>query len=138
EAGLKTLEVPTYGFLGNVVYTTTLEKRDGMRADMVNLVKAAFDAVKTFKTDKAAVLQTMLGIPADLMQPPNIELATQEDREFVYASLRDELADPPIPTPESIANFYTMVLKDFPEMQAHNPLLMWDLSIARAILEERR
>ncbi len=138
EAGLKTLEVPTYGFLGNVVYTTTLEKRDGMRADMVNLVKAAFDAVKTFKTDKAAVLQTMLDIPADLMQPPNIELATQEDREFVYASLRDELADPPIPTPESIANFYTMVLKDFPEMQAHNPLLMWDLSIARAILEERR
>jgi hypothetical protein len=137
EAGLKTLEAPTYGFLGNVVYTTTLEKRDGMRADMVNLVKGAFDAVQTFENDKAAVLQTMLDIPTDLMQPPNITLATEEDREFVYASLRDELADPPIPTPEAIANFYSMLLKDFPEMEPHNPLLMWDLSIARSILEER-
>jgi hypothetical protein len=137
EAGLKTLDVPTFGFLGNVVYTTTLEKRDGMRADMVNLVRAAFDAVETFKTNKAAVLQTMQDIPADLMQPPNITLATAEDREYVYASLRDELADPPIPTPEAITNFYTMLLSDFPEMQGRNPLLMWDLSIVRSVLEER-
>jgi len=100
-------------------------------------VKGAFDAVQTFENDKAAVLQTMLDIPTDLMQPPNITLATEEDREFVYASLRDELADPPIPTPEAIANFYSMLLKDFPEMEPHNPLLMWDLSIARSILEER-
>jgi hypothetical protein len=138
EAGLKTLAAPTFGFLGNVVYTTTLEKRDVMRADMMNLVRGAFDAVRTFKSDKAAVLRTMHDIPADLMQPPNITLATEEDREFVYVSLRDELADPPIPTPEAIANFYSMVVKDFPEMQGHNPLLMWDLSIARSILDERR
>jgi hypothetical protein len=138
KAGLKTLEMPVFGFLGNVVYTTTLEKRDGMREDMVNLVRAAFDAVRTFKTNKAVVLKTMLDIPAYLMQPPNINLATEEDREFVFASLRNELADPPLPTPEAIGNFYSMLLQDYPELQGHNPLLMWDLSIARAILEERR
>jgi hypothetical protein len=80
----------------------------------------------------------MLDIPANLMQPPNITLATEDDREFVFACLRDELADPPLPTPEAIANFYSMLLGEYPELKNHNPLLMWDLSIAKMVLEERR
>jgi hypothetical protein len=138
EAGLKTLDAPGFGFLGNVVYTTTAENRNEMYEDMANLVRAAFDAVRTFKTNKAVVLQTMLDIPANLMQPPNITLATEDDREFVFACLRDELADPPLPTPEAIANFYSMLLGEYPELKNHNPLLMWDLSIAKMVLEERR
>ena len=40
---------------------------------------AAFDAVRTFKTDKAAVLETMASIPSDLMKAPNITIDTDED-----------------------------------------------------------
>ena len=137
EAGLTVLEVPRFGFLGNVVYTTTLEKRDRMRADMVALVRAAFDAVKTFRKSPATVLRIMDDIPQDLMQPPNITIANAAEKQRVYEKLRDELADPPIPTPEAIANFHAMALPEYPELAGHNPLLMWDLSIARDIIDGR-
>jgi hypothetical protein len=135
DAGLTTLEIPAFAFLGSVVYTTSLEKLDAMRADMENLVRAAFDAVRTFKTDKVAVLAIMETIPAEPMQPPNITIATAEERERVYAHLRDELADPPIPTAQAIANYYEMARPHYPELEGYNPLTMWDLSIARAIID---
>lgn len=137
EAGLKVLDAPRFGFLGNVVYTTTSEKRDVLHRDMVALVRAAFDAVKTFKKDPATVLRLMDGIPQELMQPPNITIATPAEKQRVYEKLRDELADPPIPTPEAIANFYAMALPQYDELKGYNPLLMWDLSIARDIIDGR-
>ena len=137
-AGLKPLPAPTFGFLGNVVYTTSLEKRDAMRSDMEALVRAAFDAVRTFKTDKAAVLKNMELIPQELMQAPNISIASDAEKTAVYESLRDELADPPIPSPQAIANFHEMARPYFLELEGFNPLMMWDLSIARSVLDERQ
>ena len=56
----------------------------------------------------------------------------------MYADLRDELADPPIPTAQAIANFYEMARPHFPELEGYNPLQMWNLSIASRIIDERR
>jgi hypothetical protein len=134
DAGLVSLPVGTFGFLGNVVYTTSVELYDRLHDDIENVVRAAFDAVHTFKTDQAAVLATMAAIPAGLMKAPNITIDTDEERERVHAHLRDELADPPIPTPEAIANFHRMAEPHFPELEGYNPLTMWDLSIARSIM----
>ena len=136
-AGLNPLPAPTFGFLGNVVYTTSLEKRDAMRPDLEALVRAAFDAVRTFKSDKAAVLANMELIPQELMQAPNITIATAADKTTVYEKLRDELADPPIPSAQAIANFHEMLRPHYPEVEGFNPLMMWDLSIARAVFDER-
>jgi len=136
-AGLRPLPAPEFGFLGNVVYTTSLEKRDAMRPDMEALVRAAFDAVRTFETDKDAVLANMELIPQALMQAPNITIATDPEKTTVYEKLRDELADPPIPTPQAIANFHEMLRPHYPEVERFNPLMMWDLSIARMVLDER-
>ena len=72
------------------------------------------------------------------IQFPNITIATAQERDSVYAHLRDELADPPIPTPEAIANFYNMALPHFPELKGYNPLQMWDLAIARRITDQRK
>ena len=68
------------------------------------------------------------------MKAPNITIDTDEERERVYGHLRDELADPPIPTAEAIANFCQMAVPHFPELEGYNPLTMWDLSIARGII----
>lgn len=137
-AGLKPMPMGEFGFLGNVVYTTIRDNLDQKRPDMENLVRAAFDTVRAFKNDKARVLDIMTTIPQDLMQPPNITIWTPEERDRVYSCLRDELADPPIPTPEAVLNFYEMARPHYPELEGYNPLTMWDLSIANRVLDERR
>ena len=136
-AGLKSLPMGRFGFLGGVVLTTTRETLGRLRSDMENLVRAAFDAVATFKSDRAAVMGIMATIPRESMQQPNIAIGTPEERERVYGHLRDELADPPVPSPEAISNFYEMALPHYPELEGYNPLLMWDLSIASRVLDER-
>jgi hypothetical protein len=101
-------------------------------------IAPAFAAGRTFKTDKAAVLKNMELIPQELMQAPNISIASDAEKTAVYESLRDELADPPIPSPQAIANFHEMARPYFPELEGFNPLMMWDLSIARSVLDERQ
>ena len=136
-AGLHSLPMGRFGFLGNVVLTTTRENLERMRADVENLVRGMFDAARTFKTDAAKVLGIMQTIPQELMQPPNITIETSEERERAYGHLRDELSETPIPTTEAISNFYEMALPHYPELTGYNPLQMWDLSIAARIIDER-
>ena len=78
----------------------------------------------------------MATIPAEHLGPSNISIGTPEERERVFGHLRDELADPPVPTPEAIANFHRMAVPQYPELVDYNPLLMWDLSIARRVMDE--
>jgi hypothetical protein len=60
----------------------------------------------------------------------NIESCGAMER--IYGILRDELSEQPIPTPEGIANTRRMALSRMPELTDFNPLVMWDLSFARA------
>ncbi len=137
DAGLASLPMGRFGFLGNVVLTTTRTHLGEIRPDVENLVRAMFEAVSTFKSDGAKVLKLMDTIPTELMQPPNITIGTAEERERVYGHLRDELADVPMPTAEAISNFYEMALPHYPELEGYNPLSMWDFGIVSTILDER-
>ena len=137
EASLEPLDIGTFGFLGGVVYTTSVELLDSRATDMENLVRAAFDAARLFKEDKQAVLDVMTSIPDGLMKTPGATVATPEERETVYGHLAGELADPPVPTPHAIANFYDMAIEEHPELAGYNPLQMWDLRIASRIIDER-
>ncbi len=138
EAGLAPLDIGSFGFLGGVVYTTSEELLESRAGDMENLVRAAFDAARLFKEDKQAVLDVMTSIPDGLMTARGATIATPEERETVYGHLAGELADPPVPMPHAIANFYDMAVDEYPELVGYNPLQMWDLRIARRIMDERR
>ena len=138
EAGLVPLDIGSFGFLGGVVYTTSEELLESRAGDMENLVRAAFDAARLFKEDKQAVLDVMTSIPEGLMTARGATIATPEEREIVYGHLAGELADPPVPMPHAIANFYDMAVDEYPELVGYNPLQMWDLRIARRIMDERR
>ena len=138
EAGLVPLDIGSFGFLGGVVYTTSEELLESRAGDMENLVRAAFDAARLFKEDKQAVLDVMTSIPEGLMTARGATIATPEERETVYGHLAGELADPPVPMPHAIANFYDMAVDEYPELVGYNPLQMWDLRIARRIMDERR
>lgn len=138
EAGLVPLDIGSFGFLGGVVYTTSEELLESRAGDMENLVRAAFDAARLFKEDKQAVLDVMTSIPDGLMTARGATIDTPEERETVYGHLAGELADPPVPMPHAIANFYDMAVDEYPELVGYNPLQMWDLRIARRIMDERR
>ena len=138
EAGLVPLDVGSFGFLGGVVYTTSEELLESRAGDMENLVRAAFDAARLFKEDKQAVLDVMTSIPEGLMTGRGATIDTSEERETVYGHLAGELADPPVPMPHAIANFYDMAVDEYPELVGYNPLRMWDLRIAGRIMDERR
>lgn len=138
EAGLVPLDIGTFGFLGGVVYTTSEELLESRAADMENLVRAAFDAAALFKNDRQAVMDVMTTIPDGLMTGRGATIATPEEREVVYGHLAAELADPPVPMPHAIANFYDMAVDEYPELAGYNPLQMWDLRIARRLIDERR
>jgi hypothetical protein len=57
--------------------------------------------------------------------------------ERIYGILRDELSEQPIPTLDGIANTRRMAVVRMPELKDFNPLVMWDLSFARAALARR-
>ncbi len=138
EAGLVPLDIGSFGFLGGVVYTTSVELLESRAEDMENLVRAAFDAARLFKEDKQAALDVMTSIPDGLMKAPGASIATPEEREVVYGHLAAELADPPVPMPDAIGNFYDMAVDEYPELAGYNPLQMWDLRMASRIMDERR
>ena len=133
EAGLKVLPVEPYGFLGNVVLTTQRSLLEIRRADVLDLVRAAFDTARLFKEDAATTLGVLREHPTDLMRIPDAERLEQ-----VYQVLREEMAAVPVPLPSSISNFHRMLLRDHPELKDYNPLLMWDLSFASQVFDERR
>lgn len=132
-AGLKELPFEPYGFIGNMTLTTSRNVLATKRDEMEQVVRAAFDAARIFKTDRARTLSIMSGEPAAL-------LGAERDLhiERMYEILADELSDAPVPSAEGILNTYRMVLARSPEIAGYNPLLMWDLSFASRIVEEQK
>jgi hypothetical protein len=131
-AGLKELNTEPYGFIGNVTLTTIESLAASRRDDVQKLVEAAFDASRLFKHDPAAALDICMGEPVKLLK-----LDGRAAMERIYRILSDELSEQPIPTAEGIANTRRMALPRMPELADFNPLVMWDLSFARAALTKR-
>ena len=132
QAGLKELDTEPYGFIGNVTLTMLESFAAARRDDVLKLVEAAFDASRLFKHDPAAAMEVCMGEPAKLLK-----LDGRAAMERVYQILRGELSEQPIPTAEGIANTRRMALLRMPELADFNPLVMWDLSFARAALKTR-
>ena len=138
-AGLHEIPTEPYGFLGNAVLTTTRQIIETRRGEVEAVVRAAFDTVTMFANEPDTVQGIMTSrIPPDLMKPPYASLETPQQVKRVYEIIRDELADPPVPTPEAIANFRRMTLPALSDLAGYNPLLMWDFSFASAIADERK
>jgi ABC-type nitrate/sulfonate/bicarbonate transport system substrate-binding protein len=132
RAGLKELETEAYGFIGNVTLTTLESFAATRRDDVQALVAAAFDASRLFKHDPAAAMEICMGEPAK-----HLKLDDRAAMERLYEILRRELSEEPIPSAEGIANTRRMALPRMPELGSFNPLVMWDLSFARAVAAKR-
>jgi NMT1/THI5 like protein len=126
-AGLKQMDPAPYGFIGNVTLTTLESFATSRRDEVQTLVDAAFAASRLFKHEPAVAMDICMGEPIKLLK-----LEGRNAMERIYGILRDELSEQPIPTCESIANTRRMALSRMPELKEFNPLLMWDLSFARA------
>jgi hypothetical protein len=136
-AGLRELPYEQFPFVGgNVTLTTSESIIARKRQDLQNLVNAAFDTNRTFKTDPGTVLRIMHDECLELLRE---HLNVPDDRsvEWLYGTLRDELADTPVPTAEGIANAHRMQLATAPHLKDFNPLLVWDFSFAREALRAR-
>ncbi len=123
-AGLKHLPVAPYGFIGNVTFTTMAATIADRRADLQNLVAAAFEASRNFRTNEAATLEVMAREPKALMELDDGGLRD------VYRILRDELSEQPVPTNEAIRNTHRMRLSRNPELADFDPFSMWNLDLA--------
>ena len=121
------MDTEPYGFIGNVTLTTLESFAVSRRDDVQTLVDAAFAASRLFKHNPAAAMDICMGEPVTLLK-----LDGRTAMERIYGILRDELSEQPIPTPEGIGNTRRMALVRMPELGDFNPLLMWDLSFARA------
>jgi hypothetical protein len=131
-AGLKELPFEPYGFIGNMTLTTSRTTFQQKYEAMEQLVRAFFDAVRLFKTDRKRTLDIMDGEPARLLAA---ERSLPLER--MCEILRDELSDAPVPSPQGIVNTHRMLLGRSPELATYNPLLGWDLSIAAEIVDEQ-
>ncbi len=150
-AGLHEVPIEPYYFEGmNVTLTVTERTITERPQDVQNLVNAAFDASRVFRTDAATVLALMRGECRELLAE---HFDVQDDGRLarLYELLRDELSEFPIPTPDGIRNALRVVRGE-PAGRPHrdtqgyedeilpasfNPLLMWDLSFAREALRTR-
>ncbi|MFC0527639.1 ABC transporter substrate-binding protein [Phytohabitans kaempferiae] len=135
-AGLTPIPHPGYDFEGGHVTLTTTERVVAERRPAVQaLVDAAFDANELFRDERATALAIaerdcadLLGEHFDLSSSPVAEL---------YDLLREEIAPDPVPTPAGIGTAHRLRSRTAPELAGYNPLLMWDLSFARAARRDR-
>jgi hypothetical protein len=137
-AGLHELPYEPVPFVGGSVTLTTTENIAARkRQALQQLVNAAFDTHWLFKNAPDTVLRIMreecLALLREHLVLPDDQSLTQ-----LYRTLRDELADIPVPTAEGIANAHRMQFATAPHLREFNPLLMWDFSFAREALRTAR
>lgn len=135
-AGLHEVPIAYYPFAGGNVSMTTTEhiaatKRDAVQA----LVDAMFLTNDAFRTDPATVQRIIRDEAAELLGE-HFTLQPGFEKRF-HEMLRDELAEIPVPTAAGINNAQRIRFSTNPELRALNPVLMWDLSFARAALAKR-
>ena len=98
---------------------------------MQALVDAAFDANQLFRTDQTTALAIIEQECVDLLTE-HFDLPDRDSVVRLYELLRDEIAPDPVPTTAGILTAHRVGMKLSPDLAAYNPLLMWELSFARA------
>ena len=125
RAGLKPLAIEPYGFIGNVTLTSLKGLVKARQEEFADLVCAAFEASRMFRHDPQASLEILQREPRSLLG------LDEAGMERIYAILRDELSEQPMPTLDALSNTHRMRFSRDPALARFNPLLMWDLSFAR-------
>jgi hypothetical protein len=151
-AGLHQVPTEPYYFEGmNVTLTTTERLAAERRDDIQALVNATFEATRVFKTEPDTVLPIMRGECRELLAE-HFDVSTDDRVARLYEILRDELADEPVPTPDGVRNALRIIrgepagrpqrgtqhYEDDLVPASFNPMLMWDLSFARAAQRARQ
>lgn len=137
KAGLCELAFEQYPFAGgNVSLTTTEHIAATKRAAVQKLVDAMFEANRVFRTDPATVERIIADEAADLLAEhftigPGFA-------EWLYPLLREELAEYPVPPAAGVHNAHRIRFSTNPELRDFNPMLMWDLSFARASMAKHK
>ncbi len=137
EAGLKELPWERYPYAdGYITFTTTEGIVDRKRDAVQALVNAAFEASQVFTTNAEAALDVMR---EECLEGLRTHFTIPDDRSLaaLYAKLVEGFSPVPIPTAEGIHNALRLQLGNVPGLEGFNPLLMWDLSFARAALRTR-
>jgi NMT1/THI5 like len=137
DAGLRQLPVEPYGFLANVVLTTTTKIAEEKHDAMLALMRGAFDVPGLFRDQPDVVRGVLERELGPILKPPFARVDIPAEREFVVETIGSELAEQPIPTAEAISNFRRMWRAQYPELEEDNPLLGWDFSFARSVVDER-
>jgi hypothetical protein len=134
-AGLKELPYARYPYAdGYITFTTTEGIAERKREALQLLVNAAFEASRLFTSDAAAVIAVMREESLPLLRE-HFDLPDERSLEAIYARLVEGFSAVPVPTAEGIHNAHRLQMGESPEIDAFNPLLMWDFSFARAALK---
>ncbi len=135
-AGL--IEVPygSYAFDGaHIIPTTTESFIEHNREAVALLVEAMFDTCARVNADPAWFRELTVESLEALREHFQLEDDAAIDRFCAFQ--QPEIAAVPMPTPEGLAHAYDVAVLQYPEMNGFNPLLMWDLSFARASYARR-
>lgn len=134
DAGLKEIPFEPFGYLGNVTLTTHIQVVERDRAAAEALVRSAFDASRMFKEEPNTVSELL---ESQELQPLIRHFHGERSLDRICEVLREELPDYPVPSVEGLGNMRRAAMRSFPELADFNPLLMWDLSFARTVADER-
>jgi hypothetical protein len=138
DAGLTVIPYDPPAFAGgNVVLTTTESLLRARRGELQTLVDATFATTGLFKAAHPVVDATISQQCLPLLSE-HFGALSDAAVSALRALLAAELSDLPIPTAEGIDMTWRMARQTGKgDLSAVNPLLMWDLSLARATLGHR-
>jgi ABC-type nitrate/sulfonate/bicarbonate transport system substrate-binding protein len=135
-AGLRELPYPRFAFNGGHVIPTTTEAFIARQPDAVQaLVDAMFDACALLTASGDEVV-AMVRLAANELRA-HFTIENDADVVRLSAMLQAEISPVPIPTLDGLRNALDIICARFPDLRSFDPLIMWDLSFARAALGAR-
>ena len=126
--GAKVIELPTMPMIEGVTITTTTTYVNGHEEEVRRLLYALVDAIHFFKTRRRETLEMISKTCANLLN-----FQSDEELSYFVDNQAGSLERKPYPTMQAIQNVFALAVKRNPEIQAYNPLTMWDLHYIREI-----
>jgi ABC-type nitrate/sulfonate/bicarbonate transport system substrate-binding protein len=126
--GAKVIELPTMPMIEGVTITTTTTYVNGHEEEVRRLLYALVDAIHFFKTRRRETLEMISKTCANLLK-----FQSDEELSYFVDNQAGSLERKPYPTMQAIQNVFALAVKRNPEIQAYNPLTMWDLHYIREI-----
>jgi ABC-type nitrate/sulfonate/bicarbonate transport system substrate-binding protein len=134
-AGLRELPYAPWPFEGGHVCPTVTEDVVARRGeDVQTLVTAMFEACRDTSNQPPNLLPYTQAAVDDLRSYS--PLATGAEIARLNERLAAEIAPSPVPRIAGVVNALEIVTTRFPELAGHDPLIMWDLSFARAAMRK--